>query len=69
MTDDDEITNEIDERERACIRGHQETKARLINSPRWTEPDADELVRAAYSYEDFARCVLGELRFDRINEE
>jgi hypothetical protein len=51
------------------MRGHQETKARLISSPRWTEPDADELVRAAYSYEDFARCVLGELRFDRNDEE
>ena len=63
------MNDTISERERVCMRGHQETKARLINSPRWTEPDVDELVEAAYSYEDFARCVLGELRFDSINEE
>ena len=63
------MNDTISERERVCMRGHQETKARLINSPRWTEPDVDELVEAAYSYEDFARCVLGELRFDRIDEE
>jgi len=63
------MTDTISERELAFIRGHQETKARLTDSPRWTEPDVDELVESAYSYEDFARCVLGELRFDRNDEE
>jgi len=63
------MNDTISDRERGCMRGHQETKARLTDSPRWTEPDVDELVEAAYSFEDFARCVLGELRFDRIDEE
>ena len=55
----------ISDRERACMKGHQETKNRLLESPRWDEADVDELVEAALSYEDFARCVLDEIRFDR----
>jgi len=48
---------------------HQETKNRLLESPRWEEPDVDELSQTAYSYEDFARCVLDEIRFDRNQNE
>jgi len=66
MTDTDTIpaADQIDDRERAIIKGHAETKRRLLESPRWDDDDVDQLVEAAYSYEDFARCVLGELRFD-----
>mgnify|MGYP006271127823 CR=1 FL=1 len=54
----------MNDREIACLKGHQESKQRLTESPRWTDDDVDQLVEAAYSYEDFARCVLGELRYD-----
>ena len=30
MTDDDEITNDTTERERALIKGHEETERRLL---------------------------------------
>jgi len=56
---------QISDRERACMKGHQETKNRLLESERWEEDDLDELGEAAYSYEDFARCVVEEIRFDR----
>lgn len=59
----------ISDRERACMKGHQETKNRLLESPRWDEGAVEDLVEAAYSYEDFARCVLGEIRFDRKQSE
>ena len=55
---------EISDRERACMKGHQEMKNRLLESPRWDEGAVDELVEAAYSYEDFARCVVEEIRYD-----
>lgn len=68
MSDPDEITNEIDDRERAMIEGHAETKQRLLESPRWDEDDVDDLLTAVDGYEHFARCVLGEIRFDRDEE-
>jgi len=69
MTDNDEITNEIDERERALIEGHEETKRRLLKSPRWSQEDVDDLLTAVEGYEDFARCVVDELRWDQRDEE
>ena len=60
---------QIDDRERAIIIGHGETKRRLLESPRWTDDDVDDLLTAVEGYEDFARCVVDELRFDRNEEE
>jgi len=68
MTDDGEITKEIDERERALIEGHKETKRRLLESPRWNQEDVDDLLTAVKGYEDFARCVIDELRWDQRDE-
>jgi hypothetical protein len=69
MTDDDEITNEIGERERAFIKGHRETERRLLESPRWSQEDVDDLRTAVEGYEDFAICVIDELRWDQRDEE
>ena len=68
MTDDDETTNEIDERERAFIKGHRETERRLLESTRWNQEDVDDLLTAVKGYEDFARCVIDELRWDERDE-
>ena len=68
MTDDDEITKEIDERERALIEVHKETKRRLLESPRWNQEDVDDLLTAVKGYEDFVRCVIDELRWDQRDE-
>jgi len=68
MTDDDETTNEIDERERAFIKGHRETERRLLESTRWNQEDVDDLLTAVKGYEDFARCVIDELRWDQRDE-
>lgn len=56
---------QINDRERAIIIGHQESKRRLLESPRWDADAVDELLTAVEGYEDFARCVVDELRFDR----
>ena len=68
MTDDDEITNEIGERERAFIKGHRETERRLLESPRWSQEDLHGLLRRVEGYEHFARCVVDELRWDQRDE-
>lgn len=70
MTDTNTIPadDHIDDRERAIIKGHAETKRRLLESPRWTEDDVDDLLTAVDGYEDFARCVVDELWFDRDEE-
>ena len=68
MTDDDETTNEIGERERAFIKGHEETERRLLESSRWNQEDVDDLLTAVKGYEDFARCVIDELRWDQRDE-
>ena len=68
MTDDDEITNEIGERERAFTKGHRETERRLLESPRWSQEDVDDLLRRVEGYEHFAICVIDELRWDQRDE-
>jgi len=60
---------QIDDRERAIIIGHQEAKRRLLESPRWDAGAVDELLTAVEGYEDFARCVVDELRYDRDEQE
>jgi len=68
MTDDDEITNEIGAREGAFIKGHRETERRLLESSRWNQEDVDDLLTAVKGYEDFAICVIDELRWDQRDE-
>ena len=68
MTDDDEITNDTTERERAFIKGHEETERRLLESPRWSEEDLHGLRRRVRGYEHFAICVIDELRWDQRDE-
>ena len=54
--------NPIDQREIACMRGHQEAKQRLLSSRRWDQYDVEE------SYYHFARCVRGEIVWDREHD-
>jgi|AntDeeMetagen192_2_1112575.scaffolds.fasta_scaffold18054_3 hypothetical protein len=65
MPADEQITD----RDRPIIIGHKEAKRRLLDSPRWTEDDVDQLLSAVEGYEDFARCVVDELRWDQRDEE
>jgi len=71
MTEIDTIPDDaqINDRERAIITGHSETKRRLLESPRWDEDAVDDLLTAVEGYEDFARCVVDELRWDQRDEE
>jgi hypothetical protein len=61
---DDGGSIEVDRAELACMSGHQEARDELIQLG-WSSEQVDDLEGAARGYEDFARCVVDELRWER----